>query len=165
MAASVSSSSSVPIRPVCLGFFQEGCGHCDRFMPVWNMAKSIKACSDCMVEPALDKPEHRELWEKYSVRGTPTVLIVDANRHGEILLRFPIGATCRINNSEGFVMNAGDPAQRGYERTTTLTALSLGILVTHPDVLQEAIAHRENPGELACYLKTRVERALRERSV
>tara|TARA_Y100000389_G_scaffold196733_1_gene230154 strand:- start:321 stop:824 length:504 start_codon:yes stop_codon:yes gene_type:complete len=56
-----------------LYFYMEGCGYCKKFNPIWeeltNSIQDIKLTK-------INGPKNKELAQKYSVRGYPTIILI-----------------------------------------------------------------------------------------
>jgi thiol-disulfide isomerase/thioredoxin len=64
-------------------FHANWCGHCKNFMPTWNKMKNTSDCILKSYEVDDPSPESKKMFETYSIKSFPTIVIVPPPGKGE----------------------------------------------------------------------------------
>lgn len=69
----------------CILFHANWCGHCKTFMPTWEEMKKRSSSDYTMQSFEVDDPskESKDMFEKYSIKSFPTIVIVPPPGKGE----------------------------------------------------------------------------------
>ncbi len=60
-------------------FYMNGCGHCEKFSPIWD--EFISQNKSSITTHKLEREEAGNKIQKYEVKGFPTILLLDENNN------------------------------------------------------------------------------------
>jgi len=58
-------------------FYMNGCGHCEKFSPIWDKFSNSNASS--ITTHKLERAQAKDKLEKYNINGFPTILLLNEN--------------------------------------------------------------------------------------
>jgi len=58
-------------------FYMKNCGHCDRFMPVWD--EFVEEVGDTFKTKKIESSEDPKLIDRLKINGFPTILLMNGN--------------------------------------------------------------------------------------